>query len=187
MARLGWFFLDKNPVWRDLYWKNESQQPTTDNRKWARSAIFLSKNFEAGKSHQDGSSGLPLSFRSTIYLDVFGWHSRHFSAAAVLNAVDCAHHWENSDARRFGRKKRWGKEFLWIFCQGLFSSLGVPKHVKTRFRGAIGKDFLWAFKIFVDCFLKQGCISWMTVSFSLNLIFWEVSQEKTWKTPSLYV
>ena len=45
----------------------------------------------------DGSSGLPLSFRSTIYLDVFGWHSRHFSAAAVLNAVDCAHHWENSE------------------------------------------------------------------------------------------
>lgn len=41
--------------------------------------------------------GLPLSFRSTIYLDIFGWHSRHFSAAAVLNAVDCAHHWENAE------------------------------------------------------------------------------------------
>ncbi|CAL1142309.1 unnamed protein product [Cladocopium goreaui] len=45
----------------------------------------------------DGSSGLPLSFRSTIYLDVFGWHSRHFSAAAVVNAVDGAHHWENAE------------------------------------------------------------------------------------------
>ncbi|CAE6913568.1 unnamed protein product [Symbiodinium natans] len=40
------------------------------------------------------SSGLPLSFRSTIYLDVFGWHSKHFTAAAVRRAVDCAH-WEN--------------------------------------------------------------------------------------------
>jgi len=46
---------------------------------------------------KDGSSGLPLSFRSTIYLDVFGWHSRHFSAAAVVNAVDGAHHWENAE------------------------------------------------------------------------------------------
>ncbi|CAK9080551.1 Copia protein [Durusdinium trenchii] len=46
---------------------------------------------------ENSSSGLPLSFRSTIYLDIFGWHSRHFSAAAVLNAVDCAHHWENAE------------------------------------------------------------------------------------------
>lgn len=46
---------------------------------------------------KDNSSGLPLSFRSTIYLDVFGWHSRHFSATAVLNAVDGAQHWENAE------------------------------------------------------------------------------------------
>lgn len=46
---------------------------------------------------QDTSSGLPLRFRSTIYLDVFGWHSRHISAAAVLNAVQGAEHWENPE------------------------------------------------------------------------------------------
>ncbi|CAJ1341719.1 unnamed protein product [Effrenium voratum] len=42
------------------------------------------------------SSGLPLSFRSTIYLDVFGWHSRHFSASAVKNAVNVAQ-WESPE------------------------------------------------------------------------------------------
>eukprot|EP00439_Symbiodinium_sp_Y106_P032742 s303_g3.t3 len=42
------------------------------------------------------SSGLPLSFRSTIYLDLFGWHSRHLSAAAVRRAVDCAS-WEHPE------------------------------------------------------------------------------------------
>lgn len=42
-------------------------------------------------------SGLPLNFRSTIYLDIFGWHNRHFSAAAVRNSVAAAHHWENPE------------------------------------------------------------------------------------------
>ena len=32
---------------------------------------------------------------------------------------------------------------MWIFCRGLFSLLGVQKHVKTRFRGAIGKEFFY--------------------------------------------
>ncbi|CAE8654108.1 unnamed protein product, partial [Polarella glacialis] len=27
------------------------------------------------------NAGLPLSFRSAIYLDVFGWHNQHFSEA----------------------------------------------------------------------------------------------------------
>jgi hypothetical protein len=65
-----------------------------------KSPFFLQKNpghIIPQSTEKDGSSGLPLSFRSTIYLDVFGWHSRHFSAAAVVNAVDGAHHWENAE------------------------------------------------------------------------------------------
>lgn len=51
------------------------------------------------------SSGLPLSFRSTIYLDLFGWHSRHLSAAAVRRAVDCAQ-WEHPEKMLYEAMER---------------------------------------------------------------------------------
>ncbi|CAE7196981.1 GIP [Symbiodinium sp. CCMP2592] len=51
-------------------------------------------------------SGLPLNFRSTIYLDIFGWHNRHFSAAAVRNSVAAAHHWENPEGVLYESIKR---------------------------------------------------------------------------------
>ncbi|CAE6930854.1 PSMD12 [Symbiodinium natans] len=51
-------------------------------------------------------SGLPLNFRPTIYLDIFGWHNRHFSAAAVRNSVAAAHKWENPEGVLYESIKR---------------------------------------------------------------------------------
>ena len=87
----------KNELKTKLKLRHKSQKSDL----WARKAdfagwIILIQRVAAPLVENSSDKGLPLSFRSTIYLDVFGWHSRHFSAAAVLNAVDCAHHWENS-------------------------------------------------------------------------------------------
>ncbi|CAJ1435527.1 unnamed protein product [Effrenium voratum] len=42
---------------------------------------------------------LPISFRSAIYLDVFGWHSRHFRAAAVENSQGTVTHWDPAEKK----------------------------------------------------------------------------------------
>ncbi|OLP97240.1 hypothetical protein AK812_SmicGene20424 [Symbiodinium microadriaticum] len=40
---------------------------------------------------------LPVAFRSAIYLDVFGWHSKYFKPSLVHNAKGDISHWEASD------------------------------------------------------------------------------------------
>lgn len=37
---------------------------------------------------------LPVSFRAAIYLDIFGWHSRHFRASVVENHQGPLAHWD---------------------------------------------------------------------------------------------
>jgi len=37
---------------------------------------------------------LPVSFRAAIYLDIFGWHSRHFKASVVENPSGPVAHWD---------------------------------------------------------------------------------------------
>eukprot|EP00913_Durusdinium_trenchii_P023920 g22465.t1 len=88
---------------------------------------------------ENSSSGLPLSFRSTIYLDIFGWHSRHFSAAAVLNAVDCAHHWENAEKMLYDSMDAKSGAPAWLQC--------------TCVEGA-SEEVFW-----VDC--RSAQVSWM--------------------------
>eukprot|EP00438_Fugacium_kawagutii_P033597 Skav205247 [mRNA] locus=scaffold1794:444558:454711:- [translate_table: standard] len=39
---------------------------------------------------------LPVSFRAAIYLDIFGWHSRHFRASVVENHQGPVAHWDTA-------------------------------------------------------------------------------------------
>ncbi|CAK9059329.1 unnamed protein product [Durusdinium trenchii] len=54
---------------------------------WILIILFVSRPLLANME-------LPVSFRAAIYLDIFGWHSRHFRASVVENHQGPLAHWD---------------------------------------------------------------------------------------------